>query len=166
MTGSIVWQPQYFDHSPAVVHALLSGWNIAPVFSCATGLPYTPTVSGNPPSGSGNAGSGVIGAQGSSRVPFLGRDSFRMPGIDTFDVRVSRVFRFSGERAKLEVIAESFNVLNHVNYTGINTQMYTFGGTAAAPVLTYFPAFQTLNAANNNNVLSSRQIQLGAKITF
>jgi hypothetical protein len=166
VVGSIVWQPPYFDHSSPVMHSILSGWTIAPMFSAATGLPFTPTVSGNPPSGSGNAGSGVIGAQGSSRVPFLARNSFRMPGIDTMDLRVSRTFHFSAERVKFELIGESFNLFNHVNYTGIVTQMYTLGGTAAAPVLTYFPTFGTLNAANSNTVLSSRQIQIGARITF
>ena len=165
VVGSIVWQPPYFDHSSTALRWLLSGWTIAPVFTCATGLPYTPTVSGNPPSGMGNVGSGVIGAQGSSRVPFLERNSFRYPGTDGVDLRVARMFRF-GERLKVELIGESYNIINHVNYTGINTQNYTFGGTAAAPVLTYFNSFGTLNAANNNNVISARQIQIGAKISF
>jgi outer membrane receptor protein involved in Fe transport len=166
VVGSIVWQPPYFDHASPAAHALLSGWTIAPMFTCATGLPFSPTVSGNPPSGSGNAGSGVIGATGSSRVPFLERDSFRYPGLDNLDLHVSRAFYLSGERVKMELIGESFNILNHVNYTGIVAQMYTLGGTAAAPVLTYFPTFGTLNAASNNNVLSSRQIQIGARVTF
>jgi hypothetical protein len=162
--GGIVWQPQFFDQSPKVARAVLSGWTLAPVFSCATGLPFTPTVSGNPPSGLGAATSGVIGANGSSRVPFLERNSFRMPGIDNLDLRLSRAFRVA-ERVKMEIVAESYNVLNHVNYTGIVAEMFTTGGTAAAPTLTYFPSFGTLNAASNT-VLSARQVQLGARITF
>jgi hypothetical protein len=65
----------------------------------------------------------------------------------------------------MEIVAESYNVLNHVNYTGIVAEMFTTGGTAAAPTLTYFPSFGTLNAASNT-VLSARQVQLGARITF
>jgi hypothetical protein len=163
--ASIVWQPQFFDHSAPALRWLLSGWNIAPVVTASTGLPTSPTVSGNPPSGSGNAGSGVIGAQGSSRVPFLGRDSIRYPGQDVVDLRVSRWFQLR-ERARLELIGESFNIINHVNYTSMTTQQYTLGGTSAAPVLTYFSAFGTLTGANNNTVLSSRQIQIGARVTF
>lgn len=137
---------------------------IAPVFSCATGLPFSPTVSGNSPSGAGSVTSGDVGASGSSRVPFLERNSFRMPGIDTFDLRFSRMFTLH-ERAKLEIIAQSYNVLNHVNYTGVVTEMYTTGGTAAVPTMTFFPTFGTLNAASNT-VLSARQVELGARVTF
>ena len=89
-----------------------------------------------------------------------------MPGVDTMDLRVSRAFKFVCECVKVELIGEAFNVINHVNYTSINTQMYTLGGTAAVPVLTSFANFGQLTAANNNNVISSRQIQIGAKLSF
>jgi hypothetical protein len=166
VVGSIVWQPPYFDHSSPGVKWLLSGWTISPMFAAATGAPFSPTVSGNPPSGAGNVGSGVIGAQGSSRVPFLGRNSYRYPGVDSVDLRISRTFKFVCECMKVELIGEAFNLINHVNYTGITSQMFTLGGTAAAPTLTYFNNFGTLTSANNNNVISARQIQIGARVSF
>jgi hypothetical protein len=144
---------------------LLSGWTIAPIFTAQTGLPYTPTVTGNSPSGSGATGSGSIGAQGATRVPFLERNSFRLPSVVVMDLRISRSFRL-WERGRVEIMGDAFNLPNHVNYTGAVTQSYTVGGTLAAPLFTYAPSFGTLTSANNNNVLSARQIQIGARFTF
>jgi hypothetical protein len=162
---SAVWQPGYFDHSSGPARMLLSGWTIAPIFTAQTGLPFTPTVSGNSPSGTGATGSGSIGAQGATRVPFLERNSFRYPSIVVMDLRVSRGFRL-WDRGRVEIIGDAFNLPNHVNYTGVVAQSYTIGGTAAAPTFIYFPTFGTRTAANNNNVLSARQIQIGARFTF
>jgi hypothetical protein len=164
--ASFVWQPQYFDGVRGPAHVLLSGWTLAGIFTKASGLPYSGTVTGNPPSGLGNAASGVLGSQPSSnRVPFVERNSFRLPGTYDLDMRLARGFRL-WERAKLEFLVESFNLFNHVNYTNEITQNYTLGGTAAAPVLTYSSNFGQLTAANNNTVLGPRQIQIGARITF
>lgn len=164
--ASIVWQPAFFDHSAPLARWLLSGWSIAPLAIAQSGLPFTPTVTGNPPSGLGNAGSGVIGSQPStSRVPFEERNSFRLPATANVDLRVARSFTIR-EKMHLELTGDAFNLFNHVNYTGVITEQYTVGGTAAAPALNYFPSFGTLNAANNNTVLVPRQIQIGARFTF
>jgi hypothetical protein len=164
---SLVWQPPYFDQaSNRGVRWLLSGWTIAPIFVAASGLPFTPTTSGNPPSGLGNAGSGILGAQqATTRVPFLERNAYRYPGTNNMDLRIARNFKLR-ERARLELIGEAFNLYNHFNATSVTTLMYTVGGTAAAPAVTYNPNFGTITNANNNNVLGPRQIQLGAKVTF
>jgi hypothetical protein len=161
----LVWQPDYFQHATPAVRWLLSGWTISPAFVAASGAPFTPTTSGNPPSGLGNAGSGILGAQGSSRVPFLERNSYRYPGTNNLDMRISRSFRI-GEHVRTELIGEAFNLYNHFNATGVTTLMYTVGGTAAAPTLSYNANFGQITSANNNNVIGPRQIQIGAKVTF
>lgn len=163
--ASIVYQPPFFEKGNSALHWLLSGWSIAPIITAQSGQPFSPTISGNPPAGLGNAGSGVTGSQGATRVPFLERNSYRYPGVNYLDVRVSRAFRLR-ERAKLELIGEAFNIMNHVNFTGAVTQMFTLGGTAATPTLTYTPTFGQMNAANNNNVYVPRQIQIGARVSF
>jgi hypothetical protein len=173
VAASIVWQPPYFEgRSNHALRWLLSGWTFAPIITAASGLPFSPTVSGNPPSGSGNTASGVTGSQGgtpsgatAARVPFLERNSYRYPGMNEIDLRIARSFKLY-ERAKLELIGESFNLFNHVNYTGVTQQMFTMGGTAANPTLSYTTNFGQLTAANNNNVLVPRQIQIGARISF
>ena len=163
--SSIIWQPEMFKGGSGLAHALLNDWTVAPIFTAASGVPLNPTVSGNPPAGSGNTGSGPIGAQSGNRVPFLERNSFRYPGTWVLDLRVARGFHLY-ERARLEIIGEAFNLANHENFTFATAQNYTLGGTAAAPVMTYFSNFHQLTAANNNSIFTPRQIQLGAKITF
>jgi hypothetical protein len=163
---SIVWQPQYFNHaSNATERWLLSGWNIAPIFVAQSGFPFSPTINGNPPSGSGNTASGILGAQGSSRVPFLERNSYRYPGTNSMDLRISRSFRLT-EQLKMELIGEAFNLYNHFNATNVTTLMYSVGGTAAAPVLNYNANFGQITGANNTTLLMPRQIQVGARVTF
>ncbi len=166
LVASIVWQPNYFAHGAPVARWLFTGWTIAPIAIAQSGLPFTPTVSGNPPSGLGNAGSGVIGSQPTTnRVPFLERNSFRLPATANVDLRIARAFKIR-EKMKFELTGDAFNLFNHVNYTGVVAQAYTLGGTAASPTLTYFPTFGQLNAANNNTVLGPRQIQIGARFSF
>lgn len=165
VVASIVYQPPFFEKGNGALHWMLSGWTIAPIITAQSGQPFSPTVSGNPPSGLGNAASGVTGSQGATRVPFLERNSYRYPGINYLDLRISRAFQLH-ERARLELIGEAFNLFNHVNYTAATAQMFTLGGTAANPTLTYTPTFDQLSAANNNNVYVPRQIQIGARVTF
>ena len=164
-TGAIVWEPPYFARAAGPVRWLLSGWTIAPVITWQTGQPYTATSSGNPPSGSGNAASGITGSQGSSRVPFLERNSQRYPSIFITDLRIARSFPI-GERVKLQLTGEAFNLANHFNATSVTTLMYTLGGTAAAPTLTYNSNFGQITGADNNNVYTPRQIQIGARFSF
>jgi hypothetical protein len=165
-TANLIWKPGYFDHSSGPAHWLLSGWTIAPVIIVQSGLPLNPTVTGSAPSGTGATSTGVIGSQASTaRVPFEGRDSYRYPAIQDTDLRLSRGFLLH-ERMNLQVFAEVFNLTNHMNVTGAITEQYSTGGTAANPVLTYFPSFGEANAANNNTVAQPRQIQLGARFAF
>ena len=60
-----------------------------------------------------------------------------------------------------------FNLANRLNYTQVNTSMYTVGGTAAAPTLVYNTNFQSLTNANSNYfVFTPRQVQLAFRYTF
>jgi hypothetical protein len=54
-----------------------------------------------------------------------------MPAIISLDPRVSRTIRFT-ERARLQLIAEAFNVLNHQNITGVRTTFFALANTVAA----------------------------------
>jgi len=160
---SLVYQPPFFEgkDSNKIAHWVLSGWTISPVQTIQTGMPFSGAVSGSP---SGTT-LGVIGANGSSRVPFIGRNSFRMPALFNTDLRVARDFQIH-ERLKLEVSAELFNVWNNFVVTGLNTTLFSASGTQSAPVLTYQSSFDTPTAANNAVFLTQRLIQLGARLSF
>lgn len=87
-----------------------------------------------------------------ARPAGLGRNTGRGFPFSSLDVRLSRKIRLRGE-APIELLIESFNVLNHTNLQFPNN---TFG-TGSAPL----PAFgMATNAAD------PRQVQVGMKISF
>ena len=56
---------------------------------------------------------------------------------------------------------------DRLNYTSVNTLMYTVGGTVAAPTLTYNPTFGSLTNGNNNYfVFTPRQVQIALRYSF
>jgi outer membrane receptor protein involved in Fe transport len=141
---------------------ILNGWQVSPIVSMYSGVPYTPSTTGNNPNTT-TAG-GVNGSGGSARFALVPRNSFRLPKIVNFDMRLSRRFRFT-ESMALEVLAEGFNLLNRTQVTGLNTTLYRTGGTAAAPTLTFLPAFGTVTAAGGT-LFRERQVQLGVRFQF
>lgn len=170
---TLVYEVPYFASSDSnkIAHWALSGWTFAPIQTIQTGAPYSGSVSGNAP----DTTLGVIGASGSGRVPFLGRNIFRMPDIINTDFKIARTFHV-WERVQLEFSAEAFNLFNQLNVTGLNTTLFSAGAgsfttsgtgavTAAQP-LTYSSTFNSANAANNSVYLSQRLFQVGATVKF
>jgi hypothetical protein len=54
------------------------------------------------------------GNNATDRTPGSPRNAYRMPGIVTLDLRVTRTFNVGG-RTRLQFIGEAFNVFNRVN---------------------------------------------------
>jgi hypothetical protein len=91
------------------------------------------------------------------------------------DMRVARRFNL-GHMRDLELLAESFNLMNHQNVTELETVGYTIESgsiNGTAPTLTFLnglkantTAFgQSLNV-NATNFYRERQIQFGARLRF
>jgi hypothetical protein len=157
---SAVWQP----HSD---NAWLDHFTIAPIITASSGAPYTGFVSGNAPPAN-RILTGIEGNGGTNRLPSIERNTFRLPYQTNVDLRVSRQFALPG-KARIEVLAEAFNLFNRINYTAVNQTFYTIGGTSAAnATLTYnsatFGAFT--NANSGTFAPRPREIQLGARILF
>ena len=95
----------------------------------------------------------------------LGRNRFVMRNFFQWDMRVSRRIPL-GERFKLDVIADAFNLFNRTNVTSDTTLGYFVGGTAAAPTLSFNSGFGTTSTANSNFAYSSRQIEIGVRFLF
>ena len=75
----------------------------------------------------------------------------------------------------MELLAESFNIFNHLNQTGVaSTTAYGFtAGTQTTPnLLTPNATFGVFNpstfagSANSSFVYTPRQVQLGARVQF
>jgi hypothetical protein len=161
---------------------LVSGWQLAPIYQAQNGLPFSLATSGAPP---GGVSSGVNGSNGRFGIDVIGRNTFRLPRTQVLDMRLSKKFSFR-ERYRLELLAEGFNLFNHVNETSANTTGYSIvkGGTSvatpagnvtctnAAPCLNFnvngafAPVFSTITNANSNFAYSSRQVQIGARFFF
>jgi hypothetical protein len=166
---------------------LTNDWELSPAFALQSGLPYNITTSGTLSTGfSGTPGTnfsaiggGINGSNGTFRVPGIGRNSFSQPKTNVLDLRISKRFSIA-EKAKLELLGESFNILNHQNVTGVNTLGYTLGttGPSTAPtgnILTFNTSptspttslFGATTATNSSNFsFAPRQIQIGARLQF
>jgi len=157
---------------------LANGFQLSPLFQTQNGLPYSLTTSGTPtfyPSSTATKATtglgGSVNGSGSSalRTVLTGRDTYRFPSDQVLDTRLSKSITIA-DKYRLELLAEAFNFLNHVNVTSVNTVGYTLtAGTAASPNtagLTYNSAFGTTTAANNNTIYVPRQIQISARLHF
>ncbi len=103
---------------------------------------------------------------GPDRVGTLGRNTYKGDSFKSVDLRLSREI-FLSERARLEVIAEAFNLFNTVNVTAADTVYLApdfvgpvprrFGDGVKAP---------NPNFGNPVDVAPSRQIQFALKLKW
>jgi hypothetical protein len=77
----------------------------------------------------------------------LGRNAFRAPGLEQWDLSANKSFRI-GEKAKLQFRSEFFNVINHTNFGIPNT---TTTSSSFGQIRSTYPA---------------RQIQFALKVIF
>jgi Carboxypeptidase regulatory-like domain/TonB dependent receptor-like, beta-barrel len=146
---------------------ILNGWTIAPVLNMFSGARYTATTSGtngvSTVFGFSQAG-GLNGSNGSLRFALTPNNTFKQPSIKYVDLRVSRRFSIT-ERAKLELLAEGFNIFNRTQVTSVNNTIYNVLGANGVVNLTFNPAFGTTTGADGF-FFRERQIQLAARFEF
>ncbi len=147
-----------------------NGWHLNPVLQVQNGLPYSAGVSGTI---SGAAASGMTGSGSSGYLLQIGRDTFRMPPTLDLDTRLQKDVAL-GERFNLELLGECFNLLNHMNVTGVNSTAYSIGSTGTLTYQAFNPGlgkssqsgFGAITNADSTFVYSQREIQLGLKLDF
>ncbi len=178
-------------NTPSNHHGLLgyvlNNYEISPSFSGQSGAPYSAGVTGNftgvylnsgvlasGTNGAASTSGGINGTGGAARVPGLDRNIFRYKRDLLMDLRLSKRFRIA-DKVDAEILAESFNIFNHLNVTGVSsTTAYGFtAGSANTPnALTANAPFGVFNPqtfagnANSNFIYTPRQVQLGARIQF
>jgi hypothetical protein len=163
---------------------LANDWEFSPIYQIGSGLPFSLTTAGTPailsssggPLSLSGVGSSINGSGGANRIDATGRDTFRMPGTWTTDLRLAKRFKFQ-ERYDLELSGDFFNIANKQNITGVNTTGYIIsnpgvGRPCAAGVptsescLTFNPTFGSFTNSNSNIAYTPRQIQLGVRVKF
>jgi hypothetical protein len=117
---------------------------VAPILTVGSGRPVDPLLGFD---GNRNGAFPL-----SSRPLGFGRNTLETPGQAEFDLRVLKFF-LVGEHGKLDLVAESFNLLNHTNVSALNP---VFG-----PSLEPIPTFATPNKAG-----IGRQMQFSIDFEF
>jgi hypothetical protein len=120
---------------------LLRGAQASVIASYGSALPYT-ILTGNDRN---------LDTTVNDRPPGVGRNTARGFSAASVDLRLSRTFRTG--RARTEVLAEAFNLLNRTNLQLPNAVW----GTGTTPL----PAFGMATAAGD-----PRQVQLGVRVSF
>jgi hypothetical protein len=96
------------------------------------------------------------------------RNTHRLPTAYSLDLRVLRRIPL-GSKARLELIGEAFNVLNHTNITTQRDTLYNFASGVLTPQLNLSNPRLNFGADVGTQINFSdtqRIVQLAAKITF
>jgi carboxypeptidase family protein len=141
-------------------------WNIDTSFSMGNGFPITGGATGFFSAG---LQSDWNGASGSTVIPGVGYDTYRMPRDIVDDLRIAKTVSFE-HGYNLELVANAFNLANHQNVTGMNTSLYSLSGTTATYLAqTTAPnnTFKEVTATNGSNfTFSPRQLEVAARFNF
>ena len=146
-----VWSLDSYAHGiqNGLVKALASGWTISGIVTYQSGYPFTPTVT-NDLNGDGNPSNDL--------APGFKRNSQRLPSFFSIDPRVTRDIAMFGA-AKLQLIAEAFNITNRHNVSALNRALYSYSTTTGT--LTQNATFGLPTATAGQRI-----IQLAGKVTF
>jgi len=129
-------------------------FTVAPIFSYGSGQPWNHRL-GYDANGDG---------RNSDRPTGMGRFTENGPNYVSFDVRLTYGLPL-GSRAKVDLIAEVFNLFNRTNYdvNFIQNNEYLTGPTPTAPATALVP---NTNFKNYTATLPPREAQLGVRFTF
>ncbi|MCM3874216.1 MAG: TonB-dependent receptor, partial [Pyrinomonadaceae bacterium] len=164
--SGVLSSPVEWRSSSSTAHRFFSDFTIAPIIEISSGRPFN-ILTGTDSSGdlqSSNDRPSVAdsGALFVPTTPFtvgsLGRNRGITHGYASVDLRVMRAIRF-GERVKLDLIAEGFNLFNRVSEA------------AASPFFLDVNAFGQRNGQGSfysrpTAAYDSRQFQFGFKLSF
>ncbi len=150
-----MWSLNYFNRLPKVGRGILQGWELSGILTAQSGRPY----------------SGLLyfdlnndGVYATDRTPGLGRNTFYTPATLSLDPRLARNVSV-GERARLQIIVEGFNILNHANIISVNDNQYAVSDCGASRCLV--PQNRGVSAFGTPSIsLGARVMQLAVKLTF
>ena len=172
--ANAVWMPTVKGISNQAAKLILDGWAFSTIVTMSTGQPVTPFITGAPSPLDGGVTGGVSYAGATQgRAGWLDRNSFRAPGFHNFDFRVGRQFAI-GERLKLSLIGEAFNLFNHTNVSSVSTTAFSYtaagsgacAGHANACFVPYTSTPFLAPTATSNFIFGPRQLQISGKLTF
>ena len=156
--------PKIFGRDQPLLEKVFNDWKLAGVLTFGSGRPENVMVSGDP---------NQDGNENNDRLPGAGRDSFIGPDYATTDARLTRRL-YVRDRLKLDLVVESFNLLNRDNKRVLITQNGLESDTAYFVKISnelgvnYYPGHFQIpsNPLRTTNAYSPRQVQLALKMIF
>lgn len=161
-----VFSPLYdtgrFKSDNKVVRFLLSDYVFTGILTAQSGFAYSVMVTGDP-NGDGNTAN--------DRSPGTLRNERSTEPSLIIDMRVGKTIRF-GERARLTLLAEGFNIFNRSNILNVNNNLFAYATTGGGRLtratnfqtprtfLSGSPSFSLSNSSYN------REFQLGLRLDF
>ncbi|MGI8786663.1 MAG: TonB-dependent receptor [Pyrinomonadaceae bacterium] len=160
---SPVYETGTFKYSEnKIVRAILSDYILTGILTAQSGIAYSAAVSGDP-NGDGNTAN--------DRAFGTVRNQFSTPATFQVDLRVGRAIRF-GERMRLTLFAEGFNIFNRSNVQSVNNTLYSYSTVGGTPRLTQTTNFATPRIFVSGspsftfNSSYNREFQLGIRFDF
>ncbi|MGI9102172.1 MAG: carboxypeptidase regulatory-like domain-containing protein [Terriglobales bacterium] len=155
------WQLDYARSFPRMARLVLQGWEVSGILTAHSGRTYSPMVNFD----LNNDGNAVT-----DRTPGAGRNAFYSPPTYSLDPRLTRNLPF-GERLRLQVIWEAFNVFNRANVTSVRNTQFSRATTAAACGIVATPCLVPQNTGLTafgvpNGTSGPRIMQFAMKLLF
>jgi hypothetical protein len=161
---SWVLSPRPFHREHEWLGKLFNDWRVSGVVTVGSGRPVNPTVTGD---------ANRDGNDSNDRLPGMRRNSLVGPDYATTDLRLTRRL-FAGDRLKVELTAESFNLLNRDNQRvlitpdGFVSNSAQFVQTDNRIGINSFPAQYRVPASflRSTDAYAPRQIQFALKFIY
>jgi hypothetical protein len=156
--------PKPFGREQPLLSHAFNDWKLAGVLTFGSGRPENVMVSGDP----NQDGNGT-----NDRLPGAGRNSFLGPDYATMDARLTRRL-YVRERVKVDLILESFNLLNRdnkrvlVTEDGLQSNVAYFVKISDQLGINYYPGHFQIprNPLQATNAYAPRQVQMALKMIF
>lgn len=142
---------------------LADDWQLSQITTLSSGARVTPTVTVSGSQFTGQAFTTTLnGLGGSTRVPFLQRQSLPLESIRQVDARLAKVVAV-GERMRLMVLFEAFNITNSQYNTSVQSQAYSASRLILTPTARVGEGSASAGYPDGTN---ARRAQFGLRFAF
>ena len=157
-------QPRPFHRDHPLLRTIFNNWKASGVMTFGTGRPINAKVAGD---------ANEDGNSSNDRLPGVARNSYTGPDYMTTDLRLTRTLNTFG-RFRIELSAESFNVLNRVNRRvtisddGFENAAASFVEQDKAAGGKRYPAHFRVSSKflTPTNAYAPRQVQFAVRLKF
>ena len=158
------WEPKPFHRNRPALKSMFNDWQFSGVLTVGSGRPYDARVLGD-----ANRDENTY----NDRLPGYSRNYFTGPEYATTDFRLSRML-YPGDRLKVQLLVEAFNVLNRTNLQ-VDTTDDGFINNAAQFIPidqtiagSHYPGYysQSSGFMQPTSAYASRQVQFAVRLRF